>query len=144
MQIKAIVISLVLGLSLPIVGDVCVPSQAVANLAFPEGKFFDVEGQLQPPSWNLTLWQAQGKYYYKNLNLKTGKQICLIGAKASGTQARPVFTWTNGRYKYRVSWQIVQRELIRLEVIDPSGKVILNQLFVSEPGKFENPNTTKC
>jgi hypothetical protein len=128
MQIKAIALSLVLGLSLPIVADVCVPSQAVANLAFPEGKFFD----------------AQGKYYYKNLNLKTGKQICLIGAKASGTQARPVFTWTNAKYKYRVSWQIVQRELIRLEVIDPSGKVILNQLFVSEPGKFENPNTTKC
>jgi hypothetical protein len=32
----------------------------------------------------------------------------------------------------------------REQVIDPSGKVILNQLFVSEPGKFENPNTTKC
>ncbi|MBD2142984.1 hypothetical protein H6F39_16845 [Anabaena sp. FACHB-1250] len=68
MQIKGIALSLVLGLSLPIVADVCVPSQAVANLAFPEGKFFDVEGQLQPPSWNLTLWKAQGKYYYKNLN----------------------------------------------------------------------------
>ena len=142
MQVQEIAISLVLGLSLPIVADVSVQSQAVANLAFPEGEFFDVQGQ--PRNWHLTLWQAKGQYYYKNLNLKTGKKLCLIGAKASGTQARPVFTWTNAKYKYRVSWQIVQPELVRLEVIDPSGKAILNQFLVREPGEFEDPNARKC
>ncbi|MTJ09267.1 hypothetical protein [Anabaena sp. UHCC 0204] len=142
MKIPGIAISLVLGLALPIVADISVQNQAVANLAFPEGEFFDVEGQ--PRIWNLTLWQNKGQYYYKNLNLKTGKKLCLIGAKASGTKARPVFTWTNAKYKYRVSWQIVQTDLVRLEVINPSGKVILNQLLVRQPGEFEDPNATKC
>ena len=40
MQVQEIAISLVLGLSLPIVADVSVQSQAVANLAFPEGGIF--------------------------------------------------------------------------------------------------------
>ncbi len=142
MQVEGIAISLVLGLSLPIVADVSIQSQAVANLAFPEGEFFDVYGQ--PRNWHLTLWQVKGQYYYKNLNLKTGKKLCLIGGKASGTTARPVFTWTNAKYKYRVSWQTVEPELVRLEVIDPLGKVILNQFLVREPGEFEDPNATKC
>ena len=102
MQIKGIAISLVLGLSLPIVADVSIQNQAVAKLA------------------------------------------CLIGAKASGTQARPVFSWTNAKYKYRVSWQTVQPELVRLEVINPANPVILNQFLVREPGEFEDPNATKC
>ncbi|MTJ30946.1 hypothetical protein [Aphanizomenon sp. UHCC 0183] len=42
MQVQEIAISLVLGLSLPIVADVSVQSQAVANLAFPKGEFFGV------------------------------------------------------------------------------------------------------
>lgn len=139
---KGIAISLALGLSLPIVTDISIQSQTVANLAFPEGEFVDVYGQ--PRNWHLTLWQAQGQYYYKSLNLKTDKKLCLIGAKASGTKARPVFTWTNNKYKYRVSWQIVQPELIRLEVIDSSGKLILNQLLVRESGEFEDSHATKC
>jgi hypothetical protein len=142
MQLKGIAISLVLGLSLPIVTDVSIQNQAVAKLAFPEGEFFDVQGQ--PRIWHLTLWQVKGQYYYKNLNLKTGKKLCLIGAKASGTQARPVFSWTNAKYKYRVSWQTVQPELVRLEVINPANQVILNQFLVREPGEFEDPNATKC
>jgi hypothetical protein len=142
MQIKGIAVSLILGLSLPIVADVAIQTQAVANLAFPEGEFFDVQGQ--PRNWNLTLWQAKGQYYYKSLNLKTGKKLCLIGAKVSGNKDRPVFTWNNGKYKYRVAWQIVQPELVRLQVINPSGQIILNELLVRQPGEFENPNATKC
>jgi hypothetical protein len=142
MQVKGIAISLVLGLSLPIVADVSVQNQAVAKLAFPEGEFFDVQGQ--PRIWNLTLWQAKGQYYYKNLNLKTGKKLCLMGGKASGTKDRPMFTWTNAKHKYRVSWQTVQPELVRLEVINPSSQVILNELLVRQPGEFEDPNATKC
>ncbi|MEA5551147.1 hypothetical protein VB713_09195 [Anabaena cylindrica UHCC 0172] len=142
MQIKGISIALVLGLSLPIVTDIAVQNQAVAGLAFPEGEFFAVQGQ--PRNWNLTLWQEKGKYYYKNLNLKTGKQLCLVGARASGTKARPVFTWTNGKYKYQVAWQTVQSDLVRLQVINPAGKMILNELLVRQPGEFENPNATKC
>jgi hypothetical protein len=142
MQIKGIAISLVLGLSLPIVADVAIDSQALANLPFPEGEFFDVQGQ--PRNWHLTLWQAKGQYYYKNLNLKTGKKLCLFGARVSGNKARPVFTWTNSKYKYQVAWQTVQPELVRLQVINPAGQVILNELLVREPGEFEDPNATKC
>ncbi|MEI6442110.1 MAG: hypothetical protein WCO29_02995 [Nostocales cyanobacterium ELA583] len=142
MQVKGIAISLVLGLALPIVADVSVQSQAVAKLTFPEGEFFDVQGQ--PRTWNLTLWQAKGQYYYKNLNLKTGKKLCLMGGKASGTKDRPIFIWTNAKYKYRVSWQTIQPELVRLEVINPSSQVILNELLVRQPGEFEDPNATKC
>ena len=67
-----------------------------------------------------------------------------MGGKASGTKDRPMFTWTNAKYKYRVSWQTVQPELVRLEVINPSSQVILNELLVSQPGEFEDPNATKC
>ncbi|MBD2296797.1 hypothetical protein H6G06_25760 [Anabaena sphaerica FACHB-251] len=142
MQIRGIAIALVLAFSLPIVTDIAVQSQAVANLAFPEGEYFNVQGQ--PRNWHLTLWQVQGKYYYKNLNLKTGKKVCLVGAIASGTQARPVFTWTNGKYKYRVAWQTVQPDLVRLQVINPSEQMILNELLIRQPGEFEDPNATKC
>jgi hypothetical protein len=34
--------------------------------------------------------------------------------------------------------------LVRLQVINPAGQVILNELLVREPGEFEDPNATKC
>lgn len=142
MKIREISIALFFGLSLPMITDIAVQSQAVANLAFPEGEFFN--GQVQSNTWSLTLWEDKGKYYYKNLNLKTGKKICLVGAKASGSKARPVFTWTNAKYKYRVSWQTVEPDVVRLQVINPSEQLILNELLIRQPGEFEDPNATKC
>ncbi|AFZ57729.1 hypothetical protein H6G54_16965 [Anabaena cylindrica FACHB-243] len=142
MQIKGISIALVLGLSLPIATDIAVHNQAVAGLAFPDGEFFAEKGQSH--TWHLTLWEEKGNYYYKNLNLKTGKKLCLVGARASGTKARPVFTWTNGKFKYQVAWQTVQSDLVRLQVINPAGQMILNELLIRQPGEFEDPNATKC
>ena len=70
--------------------------------------------------------------------------LYLIGAKASGTKARPVFTWTNAKYQYRVSWQTVEPNVVRLQVINPSEQLILNELLIRQPSEFEDPNTTKC
>jgi hypothetical protein len=128
MQIRGMSIALVFSLSLPMITDIAVQTQAVANLPFPEGELFN--GQGQSHNWNLTLWEVQGKFYYKNLNLKTGKKLCLVGAKASGTKARPIFTWTNAKYKYRVSWQTVEANVVRLQVINPSEQLILNELLI--------------
>ncbi len=45
MQIRGMSFALVFSLSLPMITDIAVQTQAVANLPFPEGEFFNGQGQ---------------------------------------------------------------------------------------------------
>ncbi|MGK7878219.1 MAG: hypothetical protein AB4426_34405 [Xenococcaceae cyanobacterium] len=122
MNIKAISLAAILGLSVPTITDIAINTQAVAQLPFPSGDFRD-------NTWSVSLWYTNNAYYYKGENLRTGDSLSLAGAQVSGNRQRPVYTWRNDAYRYQVAWQPKDSNVIRLQVFNPNGRLILNRLL---------------
>ncbi len=143
MKLKSFAIAAILGISLPVITDIAINHQAVANPpGFPGGEFSNIDKNGR--GWRLTLWYQDHAFHYKGVEWQTQNRLCLSGAVGSGSDKRPVFTWRNGNHKYRVAWQPADPDVIRLQVINPSGRIILNELLAREPGEFEDPNATQC
>ncbi|MBD2665867.1 hypothetical protein B6N60_00315 [Richelia sinica FACHB-800] len=133
-------LALILSLAVPLWTSL--QTQAFAKLPFPDGEYFNPQnGEVR---WHLTLWEEKNKYFYKNTDLQSEKKICLTNGTASGNKNRSVFTWRNKGYKYQIAWRPQDPDVVRLQVINPSGKTILNELLKRQPGEFEDPNATKC
>lgn len=122
MNIKAITLATILGLTMPIVIEVATNTQVLANPSFPSGNFGD-------DLWLITLSSENNVRRYYGQNLKTGDTIDLSGSNVSGNNQRWVYTWLNDKYRYQVAWQPSNPNVIRLQVLSPSGKVILNRLL---------------
>lgn len=122
--------------------NIILHSPAIASLPFPEGQFFD--NQNQRPTWHLTLLKRNNTYYFHNLDLKTNQKFCLVRAVVSGTKNRPVFSWRDGTKTYRVAWQPSEPDVIRLQITNSSGKLMMNQLLNRQPGEFAEPEELRC
>jgi hypothetical protein len=122
MNIKAIALAAILGLSVPTIADLAINSPAIAAPQFPTGTFMD-------DTWSVALWFENNSYFYQGKNMKTGASLMLSGATTSGNNQRRVFTWRNGPSRYQVVWQPSDPNVIRVQVFSPNGKEILNRLL---------------
>ncbi|TAF08726.1 MAG: hypothetical protein EAZ77_06520 [Nostocales cyanobacterium] len=124
MNYKAITLAAILGISTPAIIDIAIPHQAIAvqKFDYPAGEFSDKE-------WNVSLSFSNNVYYYYGENRKSNNNISLSGAVASGNKQRQVYTWNNNGLKYQVTWRPSDPNFIRVEVIKPNGKVILNRVL---------------
>lgn len=125
MNLKAIVLATIIGLSGPAIADIALNTHAIAQSDV--NTFTDGE-------WQVTIGIDDDGYalYYYGVNLRTGDSIKLVGAKVSGNSQRRVYTWTNGDYRYQVVRQPSNSGVIRLQVFDGRGRVLLNRLLYQD------------
>lgn len=122
MNLKAIALTAILGLSAPAIADVALNTPALAQARSPMGMFQDNE-------WSVTLSYSDNVFNYYGRNLKTGSSMSLRGAKVGGNSQRRVYTWNNGDHRYQVAWQPSDSGVIRVQVFDGRGKQVLNRLL---------------
>lgn len=124
MNYKAIALATILGISTPAIIGIAIPNQAMAaqRFGYPAGTFSDQE-------WNVSLSFSNNVYYYYGENRNSNNNISLSGAVASGNKQRQVYTWNNNGLKYQVTWRPSDPNFIRVQVIIPNGKVILNRVL---------------
>ena len=124
MNLKALTLATILGLSAPAITDIAVSNKAIANSRFdyPSGEFVDSE-------WQVNLYFRNNAFYYEGRNIRKDSSIVLVGATTSGNKQRQIYTWRNDRIKYQVTWRPSDPDFIRVQVISANGKVILNRLL---------------
>lgn len=122
MNIKAIALAAILGLSAPALADVTLNTSALAQARAPLGMFQDSE-------WSVTIRYNRNTLNYYARNLRTDNSLSLRGATVGGNNQRRIYTWNNGDHRYQVTWQPSDPDIIRLQVFDPRGRVALNRLL---------------
>jgi serine/threonine protein kinase len=105
------------------------PSPTPTSTASPEPTSGSPSGTFQDDTWQVTLVDQNGTLDYQGRNLKTGDALNLSGAAAAVSGDRKVYTWYNGDYQYQVSWRPSDAGVIRLQVIAPKGKELINSLL---------------
>ncbi|MEM9925405.1 MAG: hypothetical protein AAF915_16905 [Cyanobacteria bacterium P01_D01_bin.50] len=129
MNIKAIALASVIGLSAPAITAITLNSQSASAMPIdfvrPKGAFMDSSQE-----WILKLNLDEfGVYTYEAQNRKTGDNLTLKDPGISGNEQRYTYTFKNGDYKYIVAYQPADAEYIRLTVVNPQGRTILNRLM---------------
>ncbi|MEA5554764.1 hypothetical protein VB713_27950 [Anabaena cylindrica UHCC 0172] len=124
MNYKSIILATILGISTPAIIDMAIPNQAIAvqRFDYPAGEFRDKD-------WTVSLSFSNNVYYYYGENRNNNSNINLSGAVASGNKQRQVYTWNNNGLKYQITWRPNDPNFIRVEVIRPNGRVILNRVL---------------
>lgn len=126
MNVKAFLLASVIGLSTPAIADIAIAPPAVAGdgLIAPLGTFSN-------RTWKVTFgFDDQGTYTYTGVNQRNGDSIFLAnGYIDDSNYARTVTTWNNSGYVYQVAWRPNDPNVMRLEVFQPNGRRILNQLL---------------
>lgn len=124
MNYKAITLATILGIATPAIIDVAATKPALAQtFNYPRGSFADKD-------WKVFLSYNNNVYYYYGENRRNPESyISLSGAVTSGTNSRQIYTWNNNGMRYRVTWRPSDPNFMRLEVINPRGKVILNRIL---------------
>ena len=129
MNIKAIALASMIGLSAPALAEFALNSQSVSavpvDFVRPKGAFMDASEQ-----WVVWLNLNEfGVYTYEAQNRKTGNNLTLKNPEISGSRRRYTYTFKNRNYKYVIAYQPKDPEFIRLTVINPQGRTILNRLM---------------
>jgi hypothetical protein len=122
MNLKAIVLATIIGLSGPAIADIALNTHAVAQNA---ATFTDDE-------WRVTIGYDGNDFSYYGENRITGDSIRLRGATVSGNSQRRILNWTNGDFLYQVAFQPRDPQVIRLQVFDGSGRAVLNRLLYQD------------
>jgi hypothetical protein len=122
MNLKAIVLATIIGLSGPAIADIALNTHAVAQIYANEGTYTD-------SLWQVTIDKNGDDLSYYGVNVRTGDSIRLRGVTVSGNSQRHVYTWTNGNVRYQVAWQPSEPQIIRLQVFDGRGREVLNRLL---------------
>jgi hypothetical protein len=124
MNLKAIALATILGLSAPAIADIALSTHAVAQANLPTGMYSDGE-------WSVTIGYDNNALSYYGENLRTGDSINLRGARVSGNNQRRIYTWRNGDFRYQVAWQPRDPGVIRVQVINGRGREVLNRILYS-------------
>ncbi|MEB3181210.1 MAG: hypothetical protein VKL59_19570 [Nostocaceae cyanobacterium] len=129
MNIKAIALAALIGLSAPAITNIALnPQIAVAmptDFVRPTGAFMDNNQE-----WVVKLNLDQfGVYTYDSKNRKNGTSITLKDPEISGNSQRYTYTFKNDGYKYIIAYQPSDTKHVRLTVLNPQGSTILNQLM---------------
>lgn len=105
------------------------PTPSPSPTASPSPAPRSLSGVFRDDTWQVTIVNNNGTFDYQGRNLKTGDSLNLFGASVASNQNRQVYTWYNGDYRYRVSWQPSDPDFVRLQVTTPKGKEIINSLL---------------
>ena len=129
MNIKAIALASLIGLSAPAITEVAFNTQTASamptDFVRPKGAFMDASEQ-----WVVWLKLNEfGVYTYEAQNRKTGDYLTLKNPDISGNKQRYTYTFKNGNYRYVIAHQPKDPEFIRLTVFNPQGRTILNRLM---------------
>jgi hypothetical protein len=126
MNIKVIALAAIIGLSTPTVMDISNSHPVLAEqkvFDYPDGTFGDQE-------WSIALIYSDNAYTYSGTNEHTGNNIYIDSEpKLSGNRQRQMYTWKSGKHRYQVTWRPRDPNFIRVQVINPNGKEILNRLL---------------
>ena len=122
MNLKAIALTAILGLSTPVIADIALNTHAVARPNAPLATFND--GRL-----SVTIDYSKNSYIYYGRDMVTNRSITLRGCRVGGNSQRRIYTWNNNGFRYQVAWRPTDPGVIRLQTFDPKGKEILNRLL---------------
>jgi len=122
MNLKAIALASILGLSAPAVANIALTPPAIAQASLPVGTFED-------RTWAITIDYYNNSLTYYGRNKRTGDYLELRGARVSGNSQRRLYTWSNGGHRYQVAWRPSDPDFIRVQVFDPRGREMLNRLL---------------
>jgi hypothetical protein len=125
MKVYALVSAVLLGVAVPLVTNLASPAAAQPLKDTPTPLY----GSFGDSDWMVTVTQEDGRYRYLGYNFKKNKSIELIGAKVINQGGKRLYTWHNGDTKYRVTWQPQDQDYVRLQVISPNRKEVLNRLL---------------
>ncbi|MEL6458425.1 MAG: hypothetical protein AAFX46_04675 [Cyanobacteria bacterium J06636_27] len=129
MNIKAIALASVVGLSAPAITAVTLNPQSASatprNATRPTGAFLD-----KSKNWVIRLnYDRYGNYIYDSLDRKNYRTLNLKNPAIAGTYRRYTYTFYNGRHKYIVAHRPNDPQFIRVTVINPQGRTIFNRLM---------------
>ncbi|MEM9927612.1 MAG: hypothetical protein AAF915_28435 [Cyanobacteria bacterium P01_D01_bin.50] len=129
MNIKAIALASVIGLSAPAITEVINANSASAmptDFVRPKGTFADTKQE-----WELRLYLDEfGVYTYQATNTKNGNSLTLKDPELSREEQAYKYTFKNGQYRYQVIYNASRPKVIALYVFNPSGNVILNRNMI--------------
>lgn len=78
--------------------------------------------------WLVAIDQNGNDLTYYGVNLKTHDSLSLSGVTVSGTTQIEVYRWNNGSYRYQLSWQPSDPQVILLQVFNGEEE-LLNRLL---------------
>lgn len=104
-------------------------SQTAANSKIAEQSAQLPLGNFSDGTWLVTLNYQSDIYYYTGTNLSSGKAINLSGGQAMKLSTGNIYSWKNEDYSYNVAWNPAVPNTIRLQVVDPNNKEILNSFL---------------
>ncbi len=122
MNLKALALATILGLSTPAIADIALNTHAVARSNAPLSTFND--GRL-----SVTINYSNNSYIYYGRDLVTNRSITLRGGRVGGDSQRRTYSWNNNGFRYQVAWRPTDPRVIRLQTFDPRGREILNRLL---------------
>jgi hypothetical protein len=122
-KLHQIAIAAIIGLSTPTLFASFNPAPVMAQS---EQK---LSGVFSDNKWNVSIAYDRNTYRYKANRIGDKTGIDLAGAVVGGTRDRRTYTWNNGGTLYQAIWQKKDPDFIRVRVLSPSGKEILNRLL---------------
>ena len=122
-KLHQIAIAAIIGLATPTLFASFNPAPVMAQ---PEQK---LSGVFSDNKWNVSIAYDRNTYRYKANRIGDKTGIDLAGAVVGGTRDRRTYTWNNGGTLYQAIWQKKDPDFIRVRVLSPSGKEILNRLL---------------
>ncbi len=126
MNIKALALASVIGLSAPAITEVITANSVSAmptDFVRPTGTFADDKQE-----WEVRLYLDEfGVYTYQATNTKNGSSLTLKDPELSREEQAYKYTFKNGKYRYQVIYSASRPKTIALYVFNPSGNVILNR-----------------
>jgi hypothetical protein len=116
---------LIFGLAVPLFTQINTPTTATTASAN------SLDGSFANSEWIVHVYYINGVYRYDGHRRGTDESLSihLSGAVVSGDRQKKVYTWNNSGTKYQVTWNRQDPDYIRVRVINPRGREILNRLL---------------
>jgi hypothetical protein len=127
MKLSTLACVICIGIATPVIATATLPTTVMAAPQQPNGLYMDKD-------WAVFLEFRGGTYHYRGTNNHSGKALELAGASIGGSKTRRTYTWNNAGTLYRITWQPQDPDFVRLQVISPSGKELMNRLLTLEHG----------
>jgi hypothetical protein len=130
MKVYALAVAILVGMASPLVTSLASPVAAqphkvTRTVPLPKALI----GTFGDGNWFVTVSEQNGVYRYSGYDRKNSKSIELSGAIVTNQGGKRLYTWRNGDTKYRVIWQPKDQDYVRLQVIQPNRKEVLNRLL---------------
>jgi hypothetical protein len=130
MKVYALAVAILVGMASPLVISLASPVAAQPHKVTRTVSLSKaLIGSFGDGNWFVTVSEQNGVYRYSGYDRKNSKSIELSGAVVTKQGGKRLYTWRNGDTKYRVIWQPQDQDYVRLQVIQPNRKEVLNRLL---------------